>query len=45
LSELKAIAFAVLVEWALDVEKRIAAAQAGAGVPENEQIHAIFILE
>ena len=39
--ELQALGLAVLVEGTLDVEERIGAAEAGAGVAEDEEIHCL----
>lgn len=42
--ELKAVAFAVFVQWAFRVEKRIGTAGSGAGVAEDEEIHGLIFI-
>jgi len=40
--ELEAVLLAVLVERAFDVEERVGAAGAGAGVPKQKEVHRLF---
>jgi hypothetical protein len=43
MGKLKAVFFAFLVEWALEVEKWVGAADASAGMAENVKIHNLLI--
>ena len=41
--EVEAVALAVLVEWTFEVEGGVGAADAGAGVAKDIQIHKLFV--